>query len=272
MIHTLRSLGLLVLLTVLAPSALAFVGTTPGPIGTGPDERGRPAGCSLSFNGDPTATVNGGGTSVSFAGRAVNAGPGAKSVLFRVNYARAGGGPSGILPYGPVNLGPTDSTGVPFKVNQRIPGSVPPGTYLLIFELVDGASGATCDTAPGIVVLTAPATGGSAGWTAAPAVDFFAAEANPDPVTPDPVALRPSPSPNPFSGRTTLAFEIAQAAPVRLAVYDVLGREVVVLVDGPLDTGRHEAVFDARALAAGTYVYRLTVGEHVHTGRLTVAR
>ncbi len=77
-------------------------------------------------------------------------------------------------------------------------------------------------------------------------------------------------SPNPFASRTTLAFEVEAAAHVRLAVYDLLGREVAVLVDGALEAGRHRAALDAGALAAGTYVYRLAAGEHVRTGRITL--
>ncbi|HLT47525.1 MAG TPA: T9SS type A sorting domain-containing protein, partial [Rubricoccaceae bacterium] len=56
---------------------------------------------------------------------------------------------------------------------------------------------------------------------------------------------------------------------VRLAVYDVLGREVAVLADGHRDAGTHRATLDASGLAAGTYVYRLTVGNEVQTGRMT---
>ncbi|HLT47758.1 MAG TPA: T9SS type A sorting domain-containing protein, partial [Rubricoccaceae bacterium] len=58
---------------------------------------------------------------------------------------------------------------------------------------------------------------------------------------------------------------------VRLAVYDVLGREVAVLVDARQEAGAHRATFDASGLAAGTYVYRLVVGSEVQTGRLTLA-
>jgi hypothetical protein len=47
---------------------------------------------------------------------------------------------------------------------------------------------------------------------------------------------------------------------LRLTVYDLLGREVAVLVDGVQSPGRHEVVFDARDLASGTYIYRLTAG------------
>jgi hypothetical protein len=79
-------------------------------------------------------------------------------------------------------------------------------------------------------------------------------------------------APNPFAGRTQISYEVASAAPVRLSVYDALGREVAVLVDGPQEAGAHTATFDARGLAAGTYVYRLVVGSEVRTGRMTLAR
>jgi hypothetical protein len=45
---------------------------------------------------------------------------------------------------------------------------------------------------------------------------------------------------------------------VRLAVFDGLGREVVVLVDGTLEAGHHEARFDAKSLPTGAYLYRLS--------------
>ena len=45
-------------------------------------------------------------------------------------------------------------------------------------------------------------------------------------------------------------------ARVRLAVYDALGREVAVLLDGPLGAGTHAAPFDGSALPAGVYVAR----------------
>jgi hypothetical protein len=76
-------------------------------------------------------------------------------------------------------------------------------------------------------------------------------------------------APNPFARRTTLTFALAEAADVRLAVYDVLGREVAVLADGALGAGHHEATFDAHGLAAVTCVYRLSVGGQVATGRLS---
>jgi serine protease AprX len=79
------------------------------------------------------------------------------------------------------------------------------------------------------------------------------------------------PAPNPVVGRARIAFSTPGGA-ARLAVYDVLGREVAVLVDGEVPAGRQTASFDAAGLAAGAYVYRLTAGDVSRTGRLTVAR
>ncbi len=59
---------------------------------------------------------------------------------------------------------------------------------------------------------------------------------------------------------------------MRLAVYDLLGREVARLVDGTMEAGRHKAMFDAAGLASGVYVWRLVVGGEVQTGRLTLVR
>ena len=63
--------------------------------------------------------------------------------------------------------------------------------------------------------------------------------------------------PNPFNPQTTISFDLPSSAPVRLSVYDVLGREVKVLVDGELAAGTHRVAFDGSGVASGTYLYRL---------------
>ena len=78
--------------------------------------------------------------------------------------------------------------------------------------------------------------------------------------------------PNPLRDRTRFTFSLAQDADVRLAVYDVQGREVAVLADGRLAAGAHEATFEAGALPAGVYLWRLSTGDRTETGRLTVVR
>lgn len=63
--------------------------------------------------------------------------------------------------------------------------------------------------------------------------------------------------PNPFNPRTTINVEVPQTAKVTLTLYDVLGRRVAILHDGPLAAGTHAVLFDGSRLASGTYFYRL---------------
>jgi endoglucanase len=83
--------------------------------------------------------------------------------------------------------------------------------------------------------------------------------------------------PNPFNPATTIRFGLPEASHVTLGVYDVLGREVARLVDGPLGPGYHDAPFDAGERSTGVYLYRLTArGESgsrfVRTGLATLLR
>ena len=77
--------------------------------------------------------------------------------------------------------------------------------------------------------------------------------------------------PNPSSGQATVAFGVAEAGDVRVAVYDALGREVAVLARGSFEPGRHAVAFDGSAFPAGVYVVRVS-GAETQTTRLTVVR
>lgn len=52
---------------------------------------------------------------------------------------------------------------------------------------------------------------------------------------------------------------------VRLAVYDLLGREVAVLMDEKKEAGRYVVAFDGSKLSSGVYIYRLIAGDHVES-------
>ena len=78
--------------------------------------------------------------------------------------------------------------------------------------------------------------------------------------------------PNPFRDATILSFEVAVAVPVRLAVFDVLGREVAVLQVGLVPAGRHLTRFEAAKRPAGLYLYVLTVGATRQTGTMVRVR
>jgi hypothetical protein len=83
--------------------------------------------------------------------------------------------------------------------------------------------------------------------------------------------------PNPFNPLTTLRFELPTAGPARLAVYDVAGRLVRVLVEGKIPAGSHEAVWDGRDSSgrfspSGSYLARLVAGGKVEGVRLSLVR
>ncbi len=69
--------------------------------------------------------------------------------------------------------------------------------------------------------------------------------------------------PNPFNPSTSIRFGITEAANVDLRVYDVLGREVAVLVQNQyLEAGSYLTKFSGEGLASGIYIYKLTAGNH----------
>ena len=66
--------------------------------------------------------------------------------------------------------------------------------------------------------------------------------------------------PNPFNPATTIQFALPEATAVRLAVYDLLGRQVHLLVDEQRPAGRHEVVVEARGRSSGVYFDRIEAG------------
>ena len=78
--------------------------------------------------------------------------------------------------------------------------------------------------------------------------------------------------PNPFNPQTTIDYALPQAGDVSLVVYDMLGREVDVLLDGPQAAGRHTVRFGANHLPNGTYVYRLVAGDKTITRTMVLVK
>jgi len=84
--------------------------------------------------------------------------------------------------------------------------------------------------------------------------------------------------PNPFNPSTTIRFALPMETRVTLRVYDMLGREVALLVDGVREAGTYETTWNATGFASGIYLYRLEarsaegVQAFVRTGRMALLK
>jgi len=88
--------------------------------------------------------------------------------------------------------------------------------------------------------------------------------------------LRPN-APNPFSGATTLSYQLAERQEVTIAIYDLLGRRVETLVNGPRAAGVHQTTWratgtDGQSLASGVYFCRMEAGGYTGTQKLVLVR
>jgi len=78
--------------------------------------------------------------------------------------------------------------------------------------------------------------------------------------------------PNPFNPVTTIRYALAEAGPVRLDVFDVLGRRVATLAEGFQTPGTYEVVFEAGNLPSGPYLYRLQADDGIVMRRMLLIR
>jgi hypothetical protein len=78
--------------------------------------------------------------------------------------------------------------------------------------------------------------------------------------------------PNPFNPSTIINYEIGQSEHVKLTVFNVLGQEVMTLVNNVQQAGTHEIQFQAGTLASGVYMYRLEAGNFTSTQKMILMK
>ena len=78
--------------------------------------------------------------------------------------------------------------------------------------------------------------------------------------------------PNPFNPSTSISYTLKNNGKVRLAVFDLLGREVSVLANEIQTAGQHEVKFSANSLSSGVYFYKLQAGNQVITKKMMLLK
>jgi len=78
--------------------------------------------------------------------------------------------------------------------------------------------------------------------------------------------------PNPFNPATTIHYDVKETGLVSLKVFDLLGREVVTLVNGKMATGSHTIVWDATGLPSGVYLCRMEAERFTETRKMVLVK
>ena len=78
--------------------------------------------------------------------------------------------------------------------------------------------------------------------------------------------------PNPFNPTTSMQYSVSNKQFVTIKVFDMLGREVAILVNGEKEPGTYTAEFATTGLASGTYIYRMQAGEFVQTKKMVILK
>lgn len=78
--------------------------------------------------------------------------------------------------------------------------------------------------------------------------------------------------PNPFNPSATIVFELPKSSDVELKIFDMLGREAAVLLQGKMSAGRHSVGMSASGLASGTYICRLIAGNIIKSHKVLLVK
>jgi len=78
--------------------------------------------------------------------------------------------------------------------------------------------------------------------------------------------------PNPFNPTTTIEYTLPIESKVKLEIFDILGRKILLLVNKDQGAGTHSAIFDGGDLASGVYFYRLSAGNFTETKKLMLIK
>lgn len=78
--------------------------------------------------------------------------------------------------------------------------------------------------------------------------------------------------PNPFNSKTMISFSLPEKMPVHIAVYDISGKEIMVLTNDVYEAGSYQVSLDANNLPSGSYYYKMIAGEFTSVQKLVILK
>jgi photosystem II stability/assembly factor-like uncharacterized protein len=78
--------------------------------------------------------------------------------------------------------------------------------------------------------------------------------------------------PNPFNPETIISYKLVKPAFVRITIYDVLGKQLKVFLEGIKSAGGHNFKFQNFGLASGVYLYRLDAGDYTESRKMVLIK
>lgn len=78
--------------------------------------------------------------------------------------------------------------------------------------------------------------------------------------------------PNPFNPTTKVKFHLSKMSDVRLKVFDIVGREIITLVNERINSGTYETEFNGENYPSGIYFYRLESGSNIEVKKMSLIK
>jgi glucuronoarabinoxylan endo-1,4-beta-xylanase len=78
--------------------------------------------------------------------------------------------------------------------------------------------------------------------------------------------------PNPFNPSTTIKYELPTDEKVSIKVFNMLGQQLLMPIDGFQPAGYHQVTFDTKSLPSGIYFYQMTAGSFVQTKKMILMK
>jgi hypothetical protein len=152
------------------------------------------------------------------------------------------------------------------NANQMVPGGAPAGNYSYVCKVGTYPNTVIDDDSFGFLKMAGDgAANHNEGWACYGFFDDMVSSA------PSEYALNGA-FPNPFNPTTTISYTLPEAVSVKLAVYDISGRQVATMVDGFMPAGEHQAEFNGFDLSSGVYFCAMQAGNFSATTKLVLVK